>query len=62
MRALPHPPLIVAVTEVAVNAGQMTESNASILVAAGAITVLVLPLTASLLGSKPELKPVERVP
>ena len=46
-------PLIVAVTEVAVNAGQMTESNASILVAAGAITVLVLPLTASLLGSKP---------
>ncbi|MFG1780824.1 cation:proton antiporter [Rhodococcus oryzae] len=45
-------PLIVAVTEVAVNAGQMTESNASILVAAGAITVLVLPLSASLLGPK----------
>ncbi|MFD4179571.1 cation:proton antiporter [Rhodococcus sp. NPDC058514] len=45
-------PLIVAVTEVAVNAGQMSESNASILVAAGAITVLVLPLTASLLAPK----------
>ncbi|TJZ81300.1 cation:proton antiporter [Rhodococcus oryzae] len=45
-------PLIVAVTEVAVNAGQMTESNASILVAAGAITVLVLPLSASLLAPK----------
>lgn len=50
-------PLIVAVTGVAVDAGQMTESNASILVAAGAITVLVLPLTASLLGSK-AAKPV----
>ncbi|MBP1157976.1 Kef-type K+ transport system membrane component KefB [Rhodococcus sp. PvR044] len=45
-------PLIVAVTGVAVNAGQMTESNASILVAAGAITVLVLPLSASLLAPK----------
>ncbi|MFC4602325.1 cation:proton antiporter [Rhodococcus kronopolitis] len=56
-------PLIVAVTEVAVNAGQMTESNASILVAAGAITVLVLPLTASLLAPKPmsTTPPVERV-
>ncbi|WP_027499201.1 cation:proton antiporter [Rhodococcus sp. UNC363MFTsu5.1] len=51
-------PLIVAVTEVAVNAGQMTASNASILVAAGAITVLVLPLTASLLAPKtPETVP-----
>ncbi|MGW0174838.1 cation:proton antiporter [Rhodococcus sp. NPDC003322] len=43
-------PLIVAVTEVAVNAGQMTTANASILVAAGAITVLLLPTAASLLG------------
>ncbi|SEK23618.1 cation:proton antiporter [Rhodococcus maanshanensis] len=55
-------PLIVAVTEVAVNAGQMTASNASILVAAGAITVLVLPLTASLLGRTPAstAEPVQR--
>ncbi|MCZ4552513.1 potassium transporter [Williamsia sp. 1138] len=43
-------PLIVAVTTVAVDAGPMTPSNASILVAAGAITVLILPLTATLLG------------
>lgn len=57
-------PLIVAVTEVAVDAGQMTTSNASILVAAGAITVLVLPMTASLLAPKPTPKPTpaERVP
>jgi Kef-type K+ transport system membrane component KefB len=46
-------PLIVAVTQVAVDAGQMTTANASILVAAGAITVLVLPLSASLLAPKP---------
>jgi Kef-type K+ transport system membrane component KefB len=43
-------PLIVAVTTVAVDAGPMTATNASILVAAGAITVLVLPLVATLLG------------
>jgi hypothetical protein len=43
-------PLIVAVTTVAVDAGPMTPSNASILVAAGAVTVLILPLIASLLG------------
>ncbi|HEY9310714.1 cation:proton antiporter [Williamsia sp.] len=43
-------PLIVAVTTVAVDAGPMTATNASILVAAGAITVLVLPLIATLLG------------
>jgi Kef-type K+ transport system membrane component KefB len=43
-------PLIVAVTTVAVDAGPMTPTNASILVAAGAITVLLLPLTATLLG------------
>lgn len=42
-------PLIVAVTGVAVDAGQMTTANASILVAAGAITVLALPTAASLL-------------
>lgn len=37
-------PIIVAVTTVAVNAGQMTATNASVLVAGGAITVLVCPL------------------
>lgn len=43
-------PLIVAVTGVAVSAGEMSSANASILVAAGAITVLVLPMLATLLG------------
>jgi Kef-type K+ transport system membrane component KefB len=45
-------PLIVAVTGVAVDAGQMTTENASILVAAGAITVLALPTAASLIGPR----------
>ncbi|WP_430333359.1 cation:proton antiporter [Rhodococcus sp. ACT016] len=45
-------PLIVAVTGVAVSAGQMSNATASILVAAGAITVLVLPLLASALAPK----------
>jgi Kef-type K+ transport system membrane component KefB len=39
-------PIIVAVTAVAVDAGQMTPTNASVLVAGGAITVLVCPLLA----------------
>ncbi|QDQ89840.1 cation:proton antiporter [Rhodococcus sp. WB9] len=47
-------PLIVAVTGVAVDSGDMTSANASVLVAAGAITVLLFPLTASLLASGPE--------
>ncbi|MFE3291173.1 cation:proton antiporter [Rhodococcus sp. NPDC059234] len=51
-------PLIVAVTQVAVDAGQMSTANASILVAAGAITVLVLPLSASLLAPKSVEAPV----
>ncbi|WP_395696153.1 cation:proton antiporter [Nocardioides sp.] len=37
-------PIIVAVTSVAVSEGQMTPLNASVLVAGGAITVLVCPL------------------
>ncbi|MCL2535006.1 MAG: cation:proton antiporter [Nocardiaceae bacterium] len=45
-------PLIVAVTGVAVSAGEMSNATASILVAAGAITVLVLPLLASALATK----------
>ncbi|MGV9861603.1 cation:proton antiporter [Rhodococcus koreensis] len=47
-------PLIVAVTGVAVDSGDMTSANASVLVAAGAITVLLFPLAASLLASTPE--------
>ncbi|HEY5855753.1 MAG TPA: cation:proton antiporter [Aldersonia sp.] len=43
-------PLIVAVTTVAVQAGDMSTGNASVLVAAGAITVLVFPAAALLLG------------
>lgn len=39
-------PIIVAVTSVAVHAGQMTATNASVLVAGGAVTVLVCPLLA----------------
>lgn len=40
-------PLIVAVTSVATSAGTMTQDMASVLVAAGAITVLLMPLLAS---------------
>ncbi len=46
-------PIMVAVTEVAVRNGQMTEQSSSLLVAGGAITVLLLPMTATLLGPSP---------
>ncbi len=39
-------PIIVAVTTVAVGAGEMTLTNASVLVAGGAVTVLICPLLA----------------
>lgn len=39
-------PIIVAVTSVAVRAGEMTDTNASVLVAGGALTVLICPLLA----------------
>ena len=39
-------PIIVAVTQVAVQAGAMSEDIASVLMAAGAVTVLVMPLVA----------------
>ena len=45
-------PIIVAVTSTAVSAGQMTIQNASVLVAGGAITVLLMPLAATLLGGR----------
>lgn len=40
-------PLIVAVTNIAVSAGAMMQSTASILVAAGAVSVFLMPLLAS---------------
>ena len=45
-------PIIVAVTTTAVAAGQMTQANASVLVAGGAVTVLTMPLIATLLGGR----------
>jgi Kef-type K+ transport system membrane component KefB len=45
-------PIIVAVTGVAVASGDMSAGNASVLVTAGAVTVLVLPLTASIIGTR----------
>ena len=45
-------PIIVAVTEVAVRNGHMAEDSAALLVAGGAITVLLLPMVASLLGPR----------
>jgi Kef-type K+ transport system membrane component KefB len=48
-------PIIVAVTSAAVAAGQMSQTNASILTAGGAITVLVCPLAATLVIGKRDL-------
>jgi Kef-type K+ transport system membrane component KefB len=42
-------PIIVAVTSVAVDKGQMTSANASVLVGAGAVTVLLFPMLATLI-------------
>ncbi len=41
-------PLVVAITNIAVNAGAMTADIASVLVAAGGITVFLMPLLASI--------------
>ena len=43
-------PIIVAVTSVAVSNGQMSSANSSLLVAGGAVTVLLLPMAATLLN------------
>ncbi len=51
-------PIIVAVTTTAVNAGQMSAENASLLVAGGALTVLALPMTATLLAVSSESRPL----
>ncbi len=54
-------PLIVAVTSVAVNAGAMQQETAGVLVAAGAVTVFLMPLLASLTYRVADAKPVEAV-
>ncbi|MEE2057690.1 cation:proton antiporter [Rhodococcus artemisiae] len=53
-------PLIVAVTGVAVSAGHMSTASASILVAAGAITVLIMPTLAGLLPERREMAGADR--
>ena len=52
-------PIIVAVTSSAVSAGQMTQHNASVLIAGGALTVLICPLAATLLMGRSEPAAVE---
>ena len=54
-------PIIVAVTEVAVSNDLMTAEISSVLVAAGAVTVLVFPLLAQLVGAR-ESAATGRVP
>jgi hypothetical protein len=46
-------PIIVAVTSVAVADGQMSMSGASLLVAAGATTVLLFPMLATVVLGRP---------
>jgi Kef-type K+ transport system membrane component KefB len=54
-------PIIVAVTSVAVSAGQMSDANSSLLVAGGAVTVLLLPMAATLLHRpEPQLEEAGR--
>jgi Kef-type K+ transport system membrane component KefB len=52
-------PIIVAVTSVSVSAGEMSTENASVLVGAGAATVLLCPLLATLVLSRAH-SPVRR--
>ncbi len=54
-------PLIVAITEVATASGAMEESMASVLVTAGALTVLVIPVITSFTRSVIAAHPVEAV-
>ncbi|MDY2788485.1 MAG: cation:proton antiporter [Atopobium sp.] len=54
-------PLIVALTESAVSSNAMTESMASVLVAAGALTVLVIPLITSATSTLLAAKPIEAI-
>ncbi len=52
-------PIIVAVTSVAVKSGAMSQELAGVLVAAGAITVFLMPLLASLTYRVVDVHPVE---
>ncbi|MDD5807027.1 MAG: cation:proton antiporter [Eggerthellales bacterium] len=52
-------PLIVAVTSVAVNAGALAQSTASVLVCSGAITVFLMPLLASVASGVAGFAPVQ---
>ncbi|MEG0027693.1 MAG: cation:proton antiporter [Raoultibacter sp.] len=54
-------PVIVAVTSVAVKAGAMDQTLASILVSAGAITVFLMPLLASITYRVADAQPIEAV-
>lgn len=54
-------PIIVAVTSVAVSAGAMPQATASVLVAAGAITVFLMPLLGMLTYRVADAKPIEAV-
>lgn len=54
-------PLIVAVTSVAVNAGAMDASTASVFVSAGALTMLIMPLIAAGIYRVADAHPIERL-
>lgn len=54
-------PIIVAVTSVATHSGTMSQATASTLVAAGAVTVFVMPLLGSITYRIAELHPIEAV-
>lgn len=51
-------PLVVAITQIVVDAGAMTSQDASVLVTAGAITVLVVPVLTSLVRLTAPAHPV----
>lgn len=50
-------PIIVAVTAVAVAGGEMSTTNASVLVAGGAFTVLLFPMLATVIARAPSSVP-----
>lgn len=54
-------PIIVAVTSVAVNAGALSQGTASVMVAAGAITVFLMPFLAQLTYRVVDAAPAEAV-
>lgn len=54
-------PIIVAVTSVAVSAGAMPQETASVLVAAGACSVFLMPLLGTLTYRVADAKPIEAV-